>query len=134
MRQLTYVKKNQLEWWEVAEPELQSATDAIVRPVAAARCDGDKVFLFHDVTTLMQVGVGLHYLDPVTVDGLGAQPYRAPIAVGHECVAEVTSCGDEVTGVRRGDLVVVPWPSRVVPVRAAPQGLRRDARRRATAI
>lgn len=103
------MKKNRLEWWEVADPELQSADDAIVRPVAAARCDGDKVFLFHDVTALMRVGVALHYLDPVTTDALGAEPFRAPIAVGHECVAEVISCGDDVTGVGPGDLVVVPW-------------------------
>lgn len=109
MRQLTYVKKDRLEWWEVAEPELRSATDAIVRPIAAARCDGDKVFLFHDVTTPMRLGVALHYLDPVTTDGLGNKPYQAPLAVGHECVGEVISCGDEVVDVRPGDMVVVPW-------------------------
>jgi hypothetical protein len=45
MRQLTYIKKNVLEWWEVKDPVLQLATDVIVRPFAAARCDGDKVFL-----------------------------------------------------------------------------------------
>jgi len=109
MRQLTYVKKNTLEWWDVKDPELQLPTDAIVRPFAAARCDGDKVFLFNDITGLIKAGVALHYLDPVTTDVLGRNPYQGPIAVGHECIAEVVNCGDEVTDFKQGDKVIVPW-------------------------
>ena len=109
MRQLTYIKKNRLRWWDVEEPELESPMDAIVRPLAAARCDGDKVFLFNDITTPMRVGLALHYLDPVTTDLLGRNPYKGPIPVGHECVAEIVSCGDEVAFFKRGDKVVVPW-------------------------
>ena len=44
MKQLMYIKKNKLEWQDAKEPTLQSAGDVIVRPLAAARCDGDKVF------------------------------------------------------------------------------------------
>ena len=109
MKQLTYLKKNTLRWWDVPDPELQSPGDAIVRPIAAARCDADKIFLFHDVTRLMQAGVALHYLDPVTINLLGKRPFGGPIPVGHECVAEVVACGEEVSGFRRGDRVIVPW-------------------------
>lgn len=109
MKQLTYVKKNTLQWWDVQEPELKSPQDVIVRPIAAARCDGDKVFLFHNITRPIQAGLALHFLDPVTKKLLGKSPYKGPIAVGHECVGEVASCGDEVTLFKRGDKVIVPW-------------------------
>ena len=109
MRQLTYIKKNVLEWWEVKDPALQMPSDAIVRPFAAARCDGDKVFLFNDITKPIQIGVALHYLDAVTFDVLGKNPYQGPIAVGHECIAEVVSCGDSVANFKPGDKVIVPW-------------------------
>ncbi len=75
MKQLTYLKKNTLQWWDVPEPELQLPTDVIVRPLAAARCDADKIFLFNNITRPMQVGLALHYLDPVTVDLLGKNPF-----------------------------------------------------------
>ena len=81
MQQLTYIKKNVLEWWDVEEPTLQSPTDVIVRPLAAARCDGDKVFLFNNITKSIQVGLALHYLDPVTIDLLGKNPYKGPIPI-----------------------------------------------------
>ncbi len=109
MKQLTYIKKNTLQWWDVPEPTLESPRDAIVRPLAAARCDGDKVFLFHNFTRLMQIGAGLHYLDPATLHLLGDKPFGGPFPVGHECVAEVVSCGEEVTTFQRGDRVVVPF-------------------------
>ena len=109
MRQLTYIKKNRLRWWDVEEPVLESPRDAIVRPLAAARCDGDKVFLFNDITTPMRAGLALHYLDPVITDFLGKNPYKGPIPVRHECIAEIVSCGDEVANFKRGDKVVVPW-------------------------
>ena len=109
MRQLTYIKKNKLEWWDIEEPTLKFASDAIVRPVAAARCDGDKLFLFNNITKLMNIGLALHYLDPITTDLLGSSPYQGPIPVGHECIAEIVTCGDEVTDYKQGDLVIVPW-------------------------
>jgi alcohol dehydrogenase len=109
MKQLTYIKKNILQWWDVEAPTLQSAQDAIVRPLAAARCDLEKAYLFNDYSRLMQLGVALHYLDPVTNDLLGKRPFAGPFAVGHECVAEVVSVGDAVKGFARGDKVIVPW-------------------------
>jgi len=109
MQQLTYVKKQVLEWREAPEPTLRSAQEAIVRPFAAARCDSDIVPLFHNVTTPMKLGLALHYFDPVVRDMLGSDPFRGPYPFGHECVAEVVECGGDVKNVKRGDRVVVPW-------------------------
>src|SRR5688572_28007141 len=109
MNQLTYIKKNTLEWWDTKEPLLQAAGDAIVRPLAAARCDGDKLFLFNDITPMLGAGMALHYLDPVIKNMFGRQPFKAPFAIGHECVAEVMSLGDEVKHFNVGDKVIVPW-------------------------
>src|SRR5260370_22442842 len=109
MRQLTYIKKNTLEWWDINETKIESALDAVVRPLAAARCDGDKAFLFNDITSMLQVGLALHYIDPVTKNLFGKKPFKAPIAIGHECVAEILSCGDEVRNFKQGDKVIVRW-------------------------
>ncbi|MEO6758591.1 MAG: alcohol dehydrogenase catalytic domain-containing protein [Saprospiraceae bacterium] len=109
MRQLTYVKRGTLQWWDAAEPVLQKPTDAIVRPLAAARCDGDKVFLFHNVTELLRFGMAVHYVDPIARDIFGSKPFEGPFAIGHECVAEVVACGEDVKGFTPGDVVVVPW-------------------------
>lgn len=109
MKQLTYLKKDTLQWWDVPEPVLQLPTDAIVRPLAAARCDADKIFLFNNITRPMQIGLAFHYLDPVTTDMLGKKPFKGPIPVGHECVAEVVACGEAVHSFQTGDQVIVPW-------------------------
>jgi alcohol dehydrogenase len=39
----------------------------------------------------------------------GDSPFPAPFALGHECVAEVIDPGEQVTGVRPGQLVSVPF-------------------------
>lgn len=109
MLQLTYIKKNRLEWWDVPEPVLQSPGEAIVRPFVAARCDGDPVFLHHNYTTAINAGVALHYLDPIVRKLLGKRPFQGPYALGHECIAQVIACGDRVTRVRVGQFVIVPW-------------------------
>ncbi|MGL1884991.1 MAG: alcohol dehydrogenase catalytic domain-containing protein [Reichenbachiella sp.] len=109
MKQLTYEKKNTLKWWDVEEPKLEAPSDVIARPIAAARCDGDKVFLFHDVTPLMQAGLALHYIDPIAKRLFGDKPFKAPIPIGHECVAEITAVGSEVKDFEVGDKVIVPW-------------------------
>src|SRR5207249_12014181 len=41
MRQLTCTAPHQIEWRDVPEPRLESGTDALVRPLAVARCDID---------------------------------------------------------------------------------------------
>ena len=109
MRELTYLGPRRVEWRSVSEPALGGECEALVRPVIAARCDGDNLPSFNSVTTAMRAGVALHYLDPVTTDLLGAQPYRAPFAIGHECIAEVVACGGAVRRARAGQLVIVPW-------------------------
>jgi alcohol dehydrogenase len=85
MRELTYVGRHRAEWRERPDPTLQTPQDAIVAPVAATTCDVDSMIL------------------------AGRGPIAPPFALGHECVARVTSIGDEVTTVRPGDHVVVPW-------------------------
>lgn len=109
MKQLMYIKKNTLEWWETKEPILQKASDVIVRPLAAARCDGDKLFLFYNITPVLSAGMAIHYLDPITKKLFGNKPFKAPFAIGHECVAEIVSCGDEVKHFKIGDKVIVPY-------------------------
>jgi threonine dehydrogenase-like Zn-dependent dehydrogenase len=109
MRQLTYIKKNTLEWWDIKEPKMETAQDVIVRPLAAARCDGDKAFLFYDITPMLQAGLALHYIDPIAKDLFGRKPFKAPFAIGHECIAEILSCGDDVKHFKVGDKVIVPW-------------------------
>ena len=85
MKQLTCTAPGTVEWIEVAEPRLEDDGQAIVRPLAVARCDVDFLFAM----------------------GFGA-PGR-PFALGHECVAEVISVGDDVRTVAPGDHVAVPF-------------------------
>jgi threonine dehydrogenase-like Zn-dependent dehydrogenase len=84
MRQLTYVGPGQVEWHDVPAASVREATDAVVRPLAVARCDLD----------LPMAEVGL---------------FPGPFAVGHEVAAEVTDVGDAVTRHRPGDVVIVPF-------------------------
>jgi len=85
VRQLTLVEPNRLEWQEVPEPEIQESTDALVRPIAVARCDVDIPM------------------------ARGQTPFRPPIAVGHEFVAEIVALGDQVSDLTAGQLVAVPF-------------------------
>lgn len=85
MQQLTAVGPSELEWQEVAEPELEAPTDALVRPLVVAACDVDRAM----------------------IEGRGGIP--TPIALGHEFVGEVTRCGDEVVDFSAGARVVVPF-------------------------
>lgn len=74
-----------LEWRDVADPVLESGAQAIVRPLAVALCDLDQPII------------------------RGEAPIPGPIALGHECVAEVVEVGDDVTGARAGDVMSVPF-------------------------
>ncbi len=85
MRSLIYVGPRNLQWREVADPELVRDGEAIVRPVAVATCD----------------------LDALIVSG--ASPFPAPFALGHEGVAEVLEVSDGVRNVKPGDRVLVPF-------------------------
>jgi alcohol dehydrogenase len=85
MRQLTYVKPNLVEWHDVPAPKLIRADDALVRPIAVARCD----------------------LDPMIVTGRTGM--QDPFALGHEMVAEIVQLGMAVTGFHPGQRVIVPF-------------------------
>jgi threonine dehydrogenase-like Zn-dependent dehydrogenase len=83
MRQLTLIEPRRLEWSDVDDPERRDARDALVRPLAVATCDLDAPII------------------------AGRTPYEPPIAVGHECVAEVVEADDG--GPELGALVSVPF-------------------------
>ncbi len=85
MRQLTCIDAGRLEWQDVPEPRLAGDGEALVRPLAVARCDIDR-FL-----------------------ASGMFPLRGPYAVGHECVGEVTALGDGVRRLSIGQRVVVSF-------------------------
>src|ERR1041384_222971 len=101
MRELQYVQARRLVWRDAAEPRLRLATDAIVGPFLAGRCDGDPLFLQRDAGRLLSWGAALHLCDEA-FDSSRSNPFVGPFAYGHECVAEVTACG---SGGRRR-----PWP------------------------
>ena len=85
MQQLTMTSPGDLEWQDVPEPDLRGDQEALVRPLAVATCDLDAAM------------------------AAGQTPLPGPIALGHEGIAEVVEVGGAVTGVRRGDLVVIPF-------------------------
>lgn len=84
MRALTITEERTVEWRDVPDPLLREANDAIVRPLAVALCDLDHPMLS------------------------GEAPFPAPIAMGHEFVAEVVQAGD-MTETPAGTLAVVPF-------------------------
>jgi threonine dehydrogenase-like Zn-dependent dehydrogenase len=85
LRELAFIGKGRLEWREAGEPRLQGDGEALVRPLAVATCDIDRLIV------------------------AGLAPAKEPFPFGHECVAEVTEVGDAVDSVRPGDLVSVPF-------------------------
>jgi threonine dehydrogenase-like Zn-dependent dehydrogenase len=85
MRQLTCTAPGTIEWQEVPEPRLQGDAEALVRPIAVARCDIDSFLT------------------------AGFFPPRGPFALGHECVGEIVALGDAVRGLAVGQRVVVAF-------------------------
>lgn len=73
------------EWREVVDLQISAPGQALVRPLAVACCDLDVA-----VCT-------------------GRLPLPPGYAVGHEGLAEVVAVGDDVSGARVGDRVVVPF-------------------------
>jgi alcohol dehydrogenase len=82
MRQLTCVDAGKLEWQDVPPPRIAGPGEALIRPLAVARCDIDR-FLTS-----------------------GLFPSRGPFAVGHECVGEIVELSDDVRGLATGQRVV----------------------------
>jgi threonine dehydrogenase-like Zn-dependent dehydrogenase len=109
MRVLTFVRSGRLEWRERPDPILVEPTDALVRPFVASRCDGDVLPIHRPVSRAMQAGLRVGVIDPVVASIVGSVPFRGPFAIGHECVAQVTAVGADVTDIAVGDIVVVPW-------------------------
>ena len=85
MRELNFIEAGKLEWREAAEPRLEGDAEALVRPVAVATCDLDKIIV------------------------RGLAPVEGPFPFGHEGVAEVLEVGVAVEGHQPGDLVSVPF-------------------------
>jgi alcohol dehydrogenase len=84
MRQLTFIEPGHFEWWDVPPPRINSDIEAIIRPLAIARCD----------------------LDLYLATGLVPRP--GPFAFGHEMIGEVVDAGTQA-GVTLGQKVVVPF-------------------------
>ena len=84
MQQLTFLKPGQFEWRDVPLPSIAAETDALVRPLAVARCDLD----LHIAT--------------------GFVPFPGPFAFGHEMVGEVVAVGNAVPHAP-GTRVIVPF-------------------------
>ena len=85
MRQLTCTGPGTVEWRDAPLPTLEDDHDAIVRPLAVARCE----------------------IDPFLTSGLF--PSNEPFALGHESVAEIVALGDAVRGLEVGQKVVVAF-------------------------
>ena len=85
MRALMFRGPMAIAWEEVETPRLVEPRDALVRPIAVARCD----------------------LDPAIAFGL--YPIPAPFVMGHEMVGEVVTVGEAISNVRLGDKVIVPF-------------------------
>ena len=109
MQELTFVRTGQLEWRDRPEPTLVDPSDALVRPFVASRCDGDTLPLHSNVSRPMQAGIKVGMIDPVVASIVGGVPFQGPFGIGHEAIGQVTAIGSEVSGLRVGDIVVVPW-------------------------
>src|SRR5207302_11319617 len=82
---LTCREPHEMELRDVPAPRLESDTDALVRPLAVARCD----------------------IDPFLTSGV--VPLRGPFALGHESVVEVVDVGDSVSELTKGQRAVVSF-------------------------
>lgn len=109
MRELNFVRAGRLEWRDRPDPVLIDTGDALVRPFVASRCDGDVLPIHRPVSRAMQLGLKAGLVDPVVASIVGQVPFKGPFGIGHECIAQVTAIGGDVTGVKVGDIVVVPW-------------------------
>lgn len=86
MHELRLTAPGRVEWCTTTpSPGLSSRSGALVRPLAVATCDFDRLL----------------YTGRMSLPG--------PIALGHEAVGVVQAVGEDVHGVRVGDLVVMPF-------------------------
>ena len=109
VRELRFERSGRLAWHERPRPSLVDPGDAIVRPFVAGRCDGDTLPIHRPVSRALQAGMALGLVDPVVGGICGGVPFRGPFPIGHECVAEIVELGPQVTRLRVGQRVIVPW-------------------------
>ena len=108
MQQLFFVRKETMEWREVPAPVIKNGHEALVRPFAVAKCDLDDAFLFQNLSGKLKLGSALGLVDP-SVARVFKNMFKGPFPFGHECVAEVMEVGDQVTHIKVGDVVAVPF-------------------------
>ena len=85
MQALHYVERGVLEWRDVPAPVLQTPNDALLRPIAVAACDLDRLIAHR------------------------GSPFPGPFVLGHEFCAVVLSVGEGVTTVSPGDQVIASF-------------------------
>ncbi len=85
MQALYYLKPGKLEWRDTAAPTVQKDSDAILRPIAVAACDLDRL-----------------------ITGQGS-PFPGPFILGPEFCAEVVAVGREVCSLAPGDKVIASF-------------------------
>ena len=86
MKALVFHKPGHVSVENVRDPKIEAPRDAIVRVTATAICGSD-----------------LHIYN-------GFLPQKEPMVLGHEFMGIVEETGSEVTNLKRGDRVVVPFP------------------------
>jgi threonine dehydrogenase-like Zn-dependent dehydrogenase len=112
MRHLVFERPGRLAWREAPAPELTSEAQALVRPIAVARCDLDAALVGGRAPFRSRA---LHFLRYHLPPALGRDrifrnvPFQGPFPFGHECVAEVIAVGEAVRTVRAGERVIVPF-------------------------
>jgi alcohol dehydrogenase len=85
MRALQVTPGARLNWRDVPAPAAPAPDGAVVHPIATSTCDLDCPL------------------------ALGATQFALPLHLGHECVAEVLSVGENVSVAKPGDRVIVPF-------------------------
>jgi alcohol dehydrogenase len=111
-KQLFFERPGRLSWRDLEAPAMRGPGEALVRPIAVARCDLDCAIL--DGRAPFR-GATLHWLRhhlPARIGQRGLfrnAPFAGPFAFGHECVAEVLAVGEDVRTVAVGDRVVLPF-------------------------
>jgi alcohol dehydrogenase len=85
MRALVAGPGGRLAWRSIPAPSAPGPQGAVVHPIAVATCDLDRALV------------------------LGKTPFVRPLCLGHECIAEVLAVGGQVSKVRPGQRVVVPF-------------------------
>jgi threonine dehydrogenase-like Zn-dependent dehydrogenase len=84
MQHLVFHEAGRVGWESAPDPQLSHGHEALLEPLAVARCDLD----------LPMAKVGL---------------FPGPYPVGHEIAGRVAAVGDDVDRVRVGDVVIVPF-------------------------